>query len=80
MINCFVMLSELQKKGVDNAEVARRLGKYPSLIEYWKDPDHIPRADNYFLLLHLYFQVVQPPEIQVLVSSRAYKVVVTPAI
>ena len=78
MIEPFVMLAEMQKCGLSNSEVASRLGKRPSVIEYWK-ANHIPRADNYLRLLMLYCDVVRPNEIRVLVSTDAYKLVVTPA-
>jgi hypothetical protein len=79
MIDCFRMLAELQEAGLTNVEVARRLGKRPSTIEYWKsDPTHIPRFDNAVRLILLYAEVLGKSEIRVLVSTTTYKLVVTP--
>lgn len=79
MIDCFRILAELQAAGLNNKEVARRLGKPVTTVEYWKE-GHIPRFDNACQLLSLYAQVVRPPEIRVFFSTTVYKVVVTPAI
>lgn len=36
-LNCFRLLAELQAAGVNNAEVARRLGVTGSTVQRWKD-------------------------------------------
>ena len=77
MIDCFSLLNELQKAGLNNSEVARRLDVPRSSPEYWKAGGK-PNADNYLRLVMLYCEVVRPTDAQILVTTKCYKLAAIP--
>lgn len=54
-LDCFRLLNEMDKAGVNNAEVARRLGKGKSTIQYWKSGGEPCWSEgNRLIALHAY--------------------------
>ncbi len=79
MTDWFRMLHELKCAGVANSTVAKRLGLHNNAILSWKNGITQPRFDHAVNFIMLYCEVVKPTDCQLIVSTSAYKLVVTPA-
>jgi len=57
MIDWFRILTELDRAGINNSEVARRLGHHPSTIHRWKMNENEPPYSDGIRLIEIHSYV-----------------------